>query len=100
MEEFAVRESGTQSVAPSWATPSPPWEKPQEDQLEDWPNKFQPGASWTKVSRTDGNSQDSATYRTPAEYDCLHKELGKERVMKVLRDYLAEQDEAMETLVW
>ena len=99
MEELAVRELGTQSVAPSQATLSPPKEKLPEDQPVDWPHKFQPGSGWTKMSGADGNSPDSAPYQTLTEYDSIDKELGKEWVMGVLGDYLIKQEEAIGTLI-
>ena len=99
MEELAMRESGTQSVAPSQATPSPPREGLQEDQSVDRPHKFEPGPGWTKVSDAGGDAQGSASYMTLAEYDKLDKELGWELVKNVLGHNLTEHDEAMETLI-
>ena len=99
VEESAMRELGTQSVAPSWATPSPPWEKPQEEQLVDWPHKFEPGPGWTKVLAAGGNAQGLAPHKTLVEYNKLDKELGKDLVKNVLGNYLAEQNEAVEILI-
>ena len=90
VEEAARRDSGNQSVAPSRAKEVLPWNSPGQQQQqqptepEEWPHKFQLGPDWVQVSLDNTGPEDMVLYRTPAEYDNLDIELGKEKVKDVL----------------
>ena len=68
MEESVVRDSGSWSVAPFQATPSPPQEGApgiiMADQPEDRSHEFQPGPSWSEISGMGSHPRDPAPYQT------------------------------------
>ena len=109
LEDAAQWESDNQPVPPSRVDeeqprdslgqqPQQPQDSPEQQsqqplssaESEEQPHKFQLGSDWVMVTRSDAGPREMLPYHTPAEYDKLDKELGKEKVKDVLVNYLDE----------
>ena len=114
VEDAAQREAGDHPIPPSRADetetwnppgPQPPSHKdkpsPQPPEQEDRPHKFEPGPDWHMVipSKTSSNTEEVQPAGTLPRLNALDKELGKDKVMDILGDYLEEQQTAVKTLI-
>ena len=113
-KDAAQRESGDHPIPPSHADEAETWNppglqppshedkpSPQPPEQEDQPHKFQPGHDWHMVtpSKTGSNTEEVQSTGTSPGVDALDKELGKDKVMDILGDYLEEQQAAVKTLI-